>query len=176
MNPLVLLAAAVLTGFVAQSDDRVDRIVALSLANDASLASEVQQFPDAAREAFAELLILSTNDEKALDGADILAQAYFESWTDPFYIHEANRFRSWTRDARLSKLEADSLRLAGNEAFSEVGIDAAFERWRRSIEISRSVQDTTGIGRTLGNLGAGFYAAGGHVGFLIPVHYSRSMT
>jgi len=160
MTPSVLLAAATLVAFVAQGDERVDRIVAMSLADDAALTAEVQQFPDAAREAFAELLRLSTGDEEALDAADVLAESYFEAWTDPFYLQEAGRFRSWSRDARRSKLEADSLRLAGNEAFSEVGVEAAFERWRHSLELSRSVPDTAGIGRTLGNFGAGFYAVG----------------
>ncbi len=38
--------------------------------------------------------------------------------------------------------------------------EAAFERWRHSLELSRSIPDTAGIGRTLGNFGAGFYAVG----------------
>ena len=126
MTQSVLLAAAAIIAFVAQGDERVDRIVVMSLADDAALTAEVQQFPDAAREAFAELLRLSTGDEDALDAADVLAEAYFEAWTDPFYLQEAGRFRSWSRDARRSKLEADSLRLAGNDAFSQVGVEAAF--------------------------------------------------
>ena len=67
MTPSVLLAAAALVAFVAQGDERVDRIVAMSLADDAALTAEVQQFPDAAREAFAELLRLSPGDEEALE-------------------------------------------------------------------------------------------------------------
>lgn len=160
MSPSLLLAAAALRTLLPQEADRVDRIVALSLADAPALTSEVREYPDAARKAFAELLSLSISQEDALGAADVLAGAYFEGWTDPFYLQEAGRFRSWSGDERHTKLEADSLRLAGNDAFSEFGVEAAAESWRRSLELSRSVPDTAGIGRTLGNLGAGFYAAG----------------
>ena len=160
MNPALLLLAAAAGALLPQEDDRVDRIVALAVAVAPTLTTEVREYPDAARKAFAELLSLSVRREDALGAADVLAGAYFEGWTDPFYLQEAGRFRSWSGDARRTKLEADSLRLAGNKAFSELGVEAAADRWSRSLELSRSVPDTAGIGRTLGNLGAGFYAVG----------------
>jgi len=161
MSPAVLLVAAALGAILPQEEDRVDRIVALSFADEPTLVSEVREHPDAARKTFGELLQLAVlEEEPALDAADVLAGAYFEAWTDPFYLQEVGRFRSWSGPKRRTKLEADSLRLAGNEAFLELGVEAAAVRWRRSLELCRSIPDTAGMARALGNLGAGFYQAG----------------
>ena len=160
MSPSLALLAAALFTLLPQETDRVERIVALAMDDSPALTAEIQEFPDAARRAFGELLRRSTEDEALLDAADVLADAYFEAWTDPFYLQEAGRFRSWSADDRRARLEADSLRLAGNEAFSESGPETAAELWRASLERSRSISDNAGIGRALGNLGAGFYAVG----------------
>ena len=148
MNPALLLLASALSALLPQEDDRVHRIVALALADAPTLTAEVQEYPDAARKAFAELLSRSLLQEDALAAADVLAEAYFEGWTDPFYLQEAGRFRSWSGTQRRTKLEADSLRLAGNDAFSELGAEAADDRWRRSLDLSRSVPEYHEAGGT----------------------------
>ena len=158
------LLAACLATLAPQDADRVERIVDLALAEAPPLAAEVRAFPDAAREAFGELLRLTVEegprDRSPLNAADALGRAYFEAWSDPFYGQEANRFRSWSAVQRRARLEADSLRRAGNEAYSGSGVEAAVLTWRRSLEVAEGVPDTTGVARALGNLGAGYYAAG----------------
>ena len=159
-----LLLATALTVLAPQEAGRVDRIVELALADAPELPEEVRAHPDAAREAFGELLRLAVAVTEPgsgpLEAADALGRAYFEAWTDPFFGQEARRVRSWSDLQRRARLEADSLRRAGNEAFSVSGVEAAVDTWRQSLEVAESVPDTTGIARALGNLGAGYYAAG----------------
>ena len=121
MTSALLLAAALLGTALPQETDRVDRIVALARSDSPTLTTQVHEYPDAARRAFAELLRRSVGEEAALDAADVLAGAYFEAWTDPYYLQDAGRFRSWPAESRRARLGADSLRLAGNETFSESG-------------------------------------------------------
>jgi CHAT domain-containing protein len=162
-SALLLISAVAL---LSQQGDRANRIVALSLVGDTDLTAEVLSYPDAAREAFGELLRLAVvrDDSRPvgdpLRAADALGAAYFNAWTDPFYGQEAGRFRSWSPNQRRIHLTADSLRQAGNEAFTAEGITAAASMWRRSLRLGQTIPDYTGVARALGNLGAGYYAAG----------------
>jgi tetratricopeptide (TPR) repeat protein len=95
-----------------------------------------------------------------LSSADRLARAYFDAWTDPFLLQEVDRFRELSQAARRLKLNADSLRLAGNEAFQTLGVEAALAVWRESLHQSIRAGDPAGEAKTRGNLGAGFYVGG----------------
>ncbi|TFG42736.1 MAG: tetratricopeptide repeat protein, partial [Gemmatimonadales bacterium] len=55
---------------------------------------------------------------------------------------------------------ADSLRLAGNDAYASDGIPLAMARWRRSLQSSERLHDAAGAAKSLGNIGAGFLAMG----------------
>ena len=70
------------------------------------------------------------------------------------------RYQAWSVDERLAKLAADSLRLAGNDAYISDGVEDALRLWRLSLEGVERLYDTVGIARTLGNIGAGHYGAG----------------
>lgn len=161
-----LLVAAVSAGPPLQQQTRAGEIQSLALAGAADLAAEVRAFPDAARDAFEELLRAagatprSPRSLRALDGARTLGAAYFEAWMDPFYVREAGRFGAWSPAQRRARLEADSLRRGGNEAFASSGVESATRLWRRSLTLSERLSDTVGVARALGNLGAGSYAAG----------------
>jgi len=137
------------------------------------LVAQVRLHPDAAREALHGLLRQSAVQTPglpsranqlagadALQSAERLARAYFEAWTDAFLLQEVERFKGWSLEGRRVKLAADSLRRAGNEAFNREGIPAALALWRESLEQSDRLEDVAGTAKSLGNIGAGFYAAG----------------
>ena len=126
----------------------------------------VRERPDEVREALANLFELSAESpsseeriERILQ-AEQLARLYERGWSDSFFISGVEQFRRWSTDERAAKLEADSLRRTGAEAFYSEGPEAAIRTWERSLGQYRAVGDLAGQAAALGNLGAGYYAMG----------------
>jgi len=157
-----LAAAAVLQAAPQPGPQAVppaDRLAALAeAAPPEELVSETRLHPEAARQAFQDLL--RGSPEQPDPAAGRLAAAYAEAWTDPFLVQRYRRFQAWSVDERLAKLAADRLRLAGNDAYVSDGVEDALRLWRLSLEGVERLDDTVGIARTLGNIGAGHYGAG----------------
>ncbi len=156
LTPL-LKAAAIIA--LLQTADPVERLMWLAeTAPHETLVDEARQHPEQARRAFHDLLRASVAEPS--DAAGRLAAAYAEAWTDAFLVRRYNRFRAWSERERRESLAADSLRLAGNRAYMEQGVEPALALWRESLERHEALDDTVGVARSLGNIGAAFYALG----------------
>jgi CHAT domain-containing protein/Tfp pilus assembly protein PilF len=133
---------------------------------ESELVEQVRQRPDDARDALAELfqLTVRTDDSmervRLLDQAGELARAYARAWSDSFFIRKVEQFNRWSTGERAERLEADSLRRAGVDAYYREGPSAAMRLWERSLAICRALKDQACQARVLGNLGAGHYALG----------------
>ncbi len=174
MTLVPLLLVATLYGAVSQDTSRVEMLASLAGSGEQTLLVEqVRRYPDAARQALHDLLresmnatgsrsppAGSTKSAEALEAAGRVAQAYFVAWTDAFLLQEVRRFSEWPPADRRLKLTADSLRLAGNQAYGSDGIPAAVALWRRSLAYSERLNDEAGAAKSLGNIGAGFLATG----------------
>jgi len=156
---LVPLASAVTVGVLFQSAVPAERLAVLAeTAANEVLIEEVRRHPEQARRAFRDLLRGSVTEPSP--AAARLATAYAEVWTDRFLLASFERFEAWSVSERRQKLAADSLRDAGNAAYTERGVAAALALWRRSLAGHEQLGDTTGIARSLGNIGAAFYGMG----------------
>ena len=135
-------------------------IVLLEAGQEAKLLDVVRERPDEVREALANLFQLSAQSPRSQERvqrilqAEQLARLYERGWSDSFFISRVEQFRRWSIDERAAKLEADSLRRTGAEAFYSEGPEAAIRTWERS-------------------LGAGYYAMGRLERALR--HYTRSL-
>jgi tetratricopeptide (TPR) repeat protein len=159
MSPLPLLETLAIAALVQTAPQQADRLMALAEpASHQELVTEARLHPEEAREAFRELLRASPMDPSPSAGR--LAVAYSEAWTDPFLVNRYRRFLGWSLEQRTSKLAADSLRRAGNEAYTAGGVDEALRPWRESLVLLEVLDDTVGVARSLGNIGAGYYGAG----------------
>ncbi len=150
-----------------QEEPGPSRVLVLLEAGDRSgLLEEVRAHPDSVRGALADLFRRaagtadSTDRVATLDLAKGLAQAYAQVWGDPFLTRQVEQFALWSTGERAEKLEADSLRLAGIEAYYGEGPEAAVRFWERALALCRGIQDEAGQAVLLGNLGAGFFALG----------------
>lgn len=155
-----MMHSLLLTGFLyaaaAQGGSQAQTVTDLvASGSDEALVTEVGRHPDAARAVFGDYL-----QQSAVAEAERLARAYFTAWTDPFLMQEARRFERWSVPDRRIKLTADSLRLAGNEAYGYDGVPAALTLWRESLSYSERLPDQSGAAKSLGNIGAGFYTMG----------------
>ncbi|UCG76284.1 MAG: CHAT domain-containing protein [Gemmatimonadota bacterium] len=165
---IALLCACVATGLVPpQSVEEVEEIRALAESRDESrLEASVADRPNEAREALHQVLKdLAVETDAGRQGellaaADGIAQAYATAWSDSFLLRSVQRFAAWTPDERRRKAKADSLRRAGNDAFRREGLQGALSRYRESMHLARTVQDTSGVARSLGNIGAAYRSAG----------------
>jgi CHAT domain-containing protein/tetratricopeptide (TPR) repeat protein len=177
MGILSLLLAVFLGAAPPQEPSTASVLIELaSTGSDEALVDRVRQHPDATREALHDLMRVSLDEtdqedsqasgappvhgDGALRIADRLARAYLEAWTDPFLIQQVQRFQSLSPTDRRATLQADSLRLLGNEAYGAQGIPPAMELWRKSLHLSEGLGDPVGAARARGNLGAGFLASG----------------
>jgi CHAT domain-containing protein len=121
-----------------------------------ALVAQVRAQPDDVREALRLLLAGAST----LAPAESLATAYATVSRDSFLVRQVDRFRSYTADQQRTKVAADSLRRAGNDALGHSGIDAATRLWRESIRRAADIGDTAGMAAGLGNIGSGFYQQG----------------
>ena len=177
MSGFVMLLFALATTRSPQEAGSADEIMRLAERVEGDqLAQAVQSAPDGAREAFRRLLAEAVNRSEAdgaeepasstsslsqpLAAAERLARAYAEVWTDDFLLRQLGRFRAWPPADRRRRIAADSLRRAGLDAYVRLGTDEAIQLWREAARLSASLSDSSGIARALGNVGAGFYAAG----------------
>lgn len=159
MSPLPLLETLAIAALAQTAPQQADRLMALAeAASHQELVTEARLHPEEAREAFRELLRATPMDPSPSAGR--LAVAYSEAWTDPFLVNRYRRFLGWSLEQRTSKLAADSLRRAGNEAYTGSGVEEALALWRKSLVLLEVLDDTVGVARSLGNIGAGYYGAG----------------
>ncbi len=130
---------------------------------DSALVAQTHDRPDDVREALHRLLVQAAADTQAVEplaAAGRLARAYAVAWRDSFLLRQVARFESWSPAQRRLKVSADSLRLAGNDAFGRVGAAAALREWRESLRRCEALNDSAGMGAAWGNIGAAYYRSG----------------
>jgi CHAT domain-containing protein len=158
LNAMPLLAA--LAGML--QDPRAPEAlqVLAKTGSDSALVVQAHDRPDDVREALRRLFIEAAADTQAIEpvaAAERLARAYAVAWRDSFLLRQVVRFESWSPAQRRLKVAADSLRLAGNDAFGRAGAAVALRDWRESLRRCEGLSDTAGMGAALGNIGAAFY-------------------
>ncbi len=130
----------------------------------AALVARARETPDQLRTELRDLLVAAAESVDSaghyLTLARRLADAYAAAWRDSFFVREIARFAAWSPAQRRVKIAADSLRLAGNAALGRQGFPPAARSWRVSLERCEWLSDSACMAAALGNLGAGFYAAG----------------
>ncbi len=163
-HSLVVMALSALS---AQGTTTEPEIIALLQAGDeARLLEEIRVRTDGVRDALSKLFQLGVHESlpenrvQRLLQAERLAQLYERAWSDSFFIYEVDQFKRWSGDERAEKLEADSVRRAGIDAFYRQGAEVAIRTWERSLTQYRALGDVAGQGVVLGNLGVGYYAMG----------------
>ncbi|MGD8867847.1 MAG: CHAT domain-containing protein [Gemmatimonadales bacterium] len=164
---LVLLTASSAAALQdAQIGAKADILELVESGEESGLVDAIRRDADEARKSLHRLLRLSveaaTAEERVrrLLQAERLAQAYLTAWSDSFLVHGVERFENWSRGERDDKLQADSVRLAGVEAFYREGPDAAMRLWQASLTQYQALADPAGQATALGNLGAGYYVQG----------------
>ncbi|UCC71645.1 MAG: CHAT domain-containing protein [Gemmatimonadota bacterium] len=159
-----LLVAIPGTAPAQEPADSPDVLALLEAGDEDRLLEAVRARPDDVRDALAELFELtvrsddSTDRVQLLEQAQLLARAYALAWSDSFLVWKVGQFARWSTDERAEKLEADSVRLAGVEAYYREGPEAALRHWERSLALCRALDDQACQATVLGNLGAGYYA------------------
>ena len=133
--------------------------------DDATLRTSVMGAPIASRDAVQRLLERtgsadSVAVQRALVAARRLAATIAAEHGDSFPLRMVARFSAWSVSQRRAKLAVDSLRRAGNTAFTSRGLTRALLLWRESLRRARLIHDTAGTAAVLGNIGTGFYGAG----------------
>jgi CHAT domain-containing protein/Tfp pilus assembly protein PilF len=130
----------------------------------AAVFSEVRRRPSDARDLLRDLIAEAARAPAETDSilrfSYRLASAYSTVWDDSFPVTNIARFRRMTAPQRVAKVEADSVRVAGNSAFGSKGARRAIALWRDALRRSRAIPDSAGIAAALGNIGSGFYHAG----------------
>jgi CHAT domain-containing protein/tetratricopeptide (TPR) repeat protein len=159
VTPFVVVLLSML-----QTAQSVDEFTTLArVGPDSVLVARMREAPDDGREALRGLLARAAVDigtDRPLAAADRLAQAYAVAWRDSFLLRQVARFTAWSPTERRTKVEADSLRRAGNAALSQSGVDTALRLWRESLSRCTALNDSAGMGAALGNIGTGFREAG----------------
>lgn len=163
--PAALLPLVTVVGALMQAPQAQVSVRALARSgSEAALASRAREAPDEVRAALRDMLVgtvvRSDSADDYLADARRVAHAYWAAWRDSFLVRQVTRFASWSPAQRSLKVSADSLRLAGNSALGRLGVAAALRAWRASLLRCETLGDSAGVGAALGNIGAGFYAAG----------------
>jgi len=133
---------------------------------DSVVVPSVAQQPDSARIRITRLLAVSvsqTSDSAratTLTAAREIARAYAAHWNDSFLVRQVAAFERWSRGQRATKVAADSLRRAGNDALGRAGVPTALRLWQSSLRLTVTLGDSAGQAAALGNIGAGFHLAG----------------
>lgn len=133
--------------------------------DDAKLRTSVSGAPIASRDAVQRLLERTGSRDpaaaqRALAAATRLASTIAAEHGDSFPLRTVTRYAAWTTSQRRAKLTVDSLRRAGNTAFTGSGLTSALPSWRESLRRARLIHDTAGAAAVLGNIGTGFFGAG----------------
>ena len=126
--------------------------------SDSALVLRVQAAPDDARDALRRLLASAASDTAARDrvAARRLAASFTTAWKDSFLVEQVTRYDRLPFAGRNTWNRADSARVAGNTLLERRGVAAAMPRWRASLRLFRSIDDTSGSAAALGNIGIGF--------------------
>ena len=145
-----------------------------------ALAAAVRQRPDDARELLRRLLVdAGTARGAAAESTLVLARriavAYAEAWSDSFPLAQVSHFAEMSAERRAAKVEADSVRRAGNAALGHAGVRAALALWREALHRSASLADTDGMAAALGNIGVGFYRAAALDSAVHYLEYAREL-
>ena len=161
-----LVAAAPAPAAAQEPATSSEILTLLDAGHEGKLLTAVRARPDDVRDALAKLFELTVratdSDERVrlLERAGRLSRVYAQAWSDSFLIGKVEQFARWSTGERAEKLEADSVRRAGVEAFYREGPEAAIRLWERSLTLCRALDDQAGQAAVLGNLGAGHYAMG----------------
>jgi CHAT domain-containing protein/Tfp pilus assembly protein PilF len=160
---IVLLLAGLAVSAQAQQPSPLRSLIERN--DSAAAISEVRRRPSDARDLLSEVIAEAARSHAAdtdslLGLASRLASAYSTAWDDSFPVNNVARFRRMSARQRLAKVEADSVRVAGNTAFRSKGVPTAITLWRNALLRSRGIPDSAGIAAALGNIGSGFYHAG----------------
>lgn len=131
----------------------------------AGQAGDVEEFarlrPQQVRDSIAVALRAGLDADRpapgALQEALTLAAAYSRVWDDPFPLARVVWINALSPSARRLYLQADSLRRLGNGQLFKEGPRRARVSWRQASSLLEQIDDSIGIARLAGNIGAGFY-------------------
>ncbi|MGK2962228.1 MAG: CHAT domain-containing tetratricopeptide repeat protein [Gemmatimonadaceae bacterium] len=126
------------------------------------LVEEARRRPDSVRQSLTNALAAASTARSNLDKTQLLkarrlADAYSKAWNDPFFARQVVRFESLSSRQRRVRVEADSLRRAGNDALGAEGVPAAMLLWRESLRRASLIADPAAVAPALLSIGAGFY-------------------
>ena len=145
---LTLMAA--LAGFI--QSPAVDELTSLARVGPESvLAARARDRPNDVRDALRRLFIQAANDPSdtiPLIISGRLVQAYTLAWRDSFLLRQVAWFAARSPSERRSKVRGDSLRRAGNDALSRVGVQAALLDWREGLARYQHLADSAGTAAT----------------------------
>lgn len=154
--PAVLASVAAIAMSQEQASRRTD-----SASRSDSLDAFVREHPLDARERIAQLAADAAHEpligDSLLRAGRQLATAYARVWSDSFPLSHLQWFERLSARERKAKVEADSVRLAGNRALGAAGTSEAMRLWREAHARARTIGDTAGMAAALGNIGVGFY-------------------
>ena len=162
--PALLAACIALTLQTSSSGDAPRELAQPK--SDSVLVNLARYQPDSARAAITRLLaraVSQTIDSLRATGiieARDIARAYSTAWQDPFLQRQVDTFERWSASQRATRVAADSLRRAGNDALDRTGVPSALRLWRSSLRLAVTLGDSAGQTAALGNIGAGFFRAG----------------
>ncbi len=152
---------------VSQETATATEILALLRAgNERALQVAIRNQPDGVRDALADLFEQTVEASDAMDRvrilemAQALAASYAEVWSDSFLVRDVERFSNWSTEERADRMESDSVRRAGIDAYYSEGPQAAIRHWEQSLTLCRALNDESCQARVFGNLGAAYYALG----------------
>src|SRR5206468_11815576 len=105
-----------------------------------ALISEVRRRPSDARDLLRNLIAEAARAPAETDSilrfSYRLASAYSTVWDDSFPVTDIARFRRMSAQQRVAKVEADSVRLAGNTAFGRKCVRTTIAFWRDALRRS----------------------------------------
>ena len=153
---MIAVAAGVVALLVASADTSYSAAALRRLAltgSEAALVRAVGASPVTSRDALALVYARAAHEpdpSAELQAAHRLASAIARVTGDSFPLRQSAQFGRWSPGQRRSKVEIDSLRRAGNAAFSREGFSAALPLWRDSAQRGSSLPDTAGLAAALG--------------------------
>ena len=163
---IALASAFYVLALAAQTPQEVAELRALAKDGpDSVLVQRLRRGPRDLREVLRQFLAEAAGREDsvgvaALSGAERLANGWFLTWGDSFFVRRVRRFRSLSRGDQQVNASADSIVRAGNIALPNGGLAAALPSWRESLRLYEGLVDSAGMARALLAIAGGFRGAG----------------
>src|SRR2546423_15003006 len=136
MRAVILLILAARTVTDAQEIRQLRSVVEKN--DSAALISAVRRRPADARDLLNDF-VAEAGRSQGVGGDSIirvsyrLAFAYSTVWNDSFPITNLARFTRMSPEQRNAKMKADSVRIAGNHALGNKGVNSAIVLWRDAL-------------------------------------------